>query len=132
MRILLLNSWKLRILCIVFTVLYDEDTSLDATRSGIYCSQGRELKLVHRRDYVIAHSFNFSLNFSQNQPCSGSPLVSRRENRMFFFSFARLEKPRANVKKSFWAKITLPHQKILDMKCYEADTSSGNSLWIVM
>ena len=35
MRILLLNTWKLRILCLVFTVLYDEDTSLDVTRSGI-------------------------------------------------------------------------------------------------
>ena len=40
---------------------------------------------------------------------------------MFFFSFARLEKTRANAKKSVWAKITLLHQKILDMRCYEAD-----------
>ena len=39
MRILLLNSWNLRILCIVFTVLYDKDTSLDATQSGIIAAR---------------------------------------------------------------------------------------------
>lgn len=33
-------------------------------------------------------------------------------------------KTQGKRKKLVWAKITLPHQKILDMRCYEADTSS--------
>ena len=61
MRILPLNTWKLRIICIVFTVLYDEDTSLDATRSGIIAARVA-INTSSSTGIVIAHSFNFSQN----------------------------------------------------------------------